>query len=389
MEPNDSVDIVVDTRDADVVARLLSAADASFQPLDSNARLGLLRWQVHRPRDVALALNPSATDAGDEVGLLVSALSQAASRDHDGWQPIVEPDVDDEVMTNPHVKIALGDPEPYPAPDRDPAPPPAAAGPRVGVADAQVYAHDALAGHFLGRPVTGFGPFPTAGPGHATFVAGTVLNRAPTAHLVCLPVLEHGQRNTSWQVATKLMGFLDQQVDILNMSFGCLVVTQPSLAMRRAIERLSARIVLVAAIGNFDPVSPAQPMYPAAFADVVGVGAGDRNGELASFTPNVPWLNLLAPGVDVVGPFLPGPVTLDSEKVVRFDSGYALWNGSSFASAAVSGAIARRMQEHNVDAFTARDEILADGDGDIVPFAFDPSAAADPSRPRAGVAVGT
>src|SRR5262249_26604996 len=151
-------------------------------------------------------------------------------------------------------------------------------------------------------------------------------------------VLVHGKTNTSWDVATRLMQFLSADIDVLNMSFGCLIDTAAPLPLRRALDRLSARTVLVAAAGNHALRDvAADPVYPAAFGDVVAVGAADDAGHPASTTPSVPWLDLLAPGENLTGPFLPGVVTFDDNNGATsdFGSGYAAWSGSSFAAANV------------------------------------------------------
>jgi membrane-anchored mycosin MYCP len=385
MALNDTADVVVDTRDSRTLAGLLTEIDGVTITTDeSDARLGLTRWHVSGVGAAVLAMHPrpptamtstagspGADDPPDQADLLVTGIRQAAQERYGRWYPTIDRDHDEQVITNPVVKIALGNPVPVPAPGQT-DPPTAPDGPRVGIADAQIYAHQDLAGRYIGQPLTGPGPFTTAAPGHATFVAGTVLRRAPSAQLVCVTALGHNEANTSWQVATRLMSFLAEEVDVLNMSIGCVVDAEPPLALRRAIDRLAGRTVLVAAVGNQDANTRGEPMYPAAFGDVVAVGAAGPDGLPAAFTPPVPWMDLLAPGVDIVGPFVTGAVFLDGERTpVSFDSGYARWQGSSFAAAAVTGAIARRMQEHHVDAFTARDELLAQGDGDITPLTLD------------------
>ena len=89
--------------------------------------------------------------------------------------------------------------------------------------------------------------------------------------------------------------------------------------------------------------------YPAALADVVGVGALDRDGKLAAFTPDpAPWIALLAPGVGLTGAYVCGEVTIErrnetgavlEKRPVHFN-GTATWEGCSFAARPVTGAIA-------------------------------------------------
>jgi membrane-anchored mycosin MYCP len=395
MDPEMSAadELYVDTRDEVAVAKMLTCVAPTIRVASSetNADLGLTRWFL---RDVATALaqhnaaggrSPTERcrfDDGGQVRLtdlddLINALRSHARAHFEQWCPVIDRNQDDgDVMTNPHVKIAYSEPEPVKAPELT-VRPEWPDGPRVGIADAQVYAHDELAGHIVGTPLTGHGPFQSGAPGHATFVAGTVLDRAPSAVLVCGTVLEHHKPNTSWDIATRLMQFVDKDIDILNMSFGWLIDSGPPLPLRRAMDRLGARTVLVAAVGNHGTTEePHAPIYPAAFGDVVAVGAAEADGRPAQTTPDVPWLDLLARGVGLVGPFLPGDVTIevtDDKKTTTtksFASGYAKWSGSSFAAAAVTGEIALRMHDRGIDAFAARDDLIAEGHGDVVPFRY-------------------
>jgi subtilisin family serine protease len=218
-------------------------------------------------------------------------------------------------------------------------------------------------------------------------VAGTVLGRSPSALLICRQVLVPGESNRSWDVANRLMGFLDDDIDVLNMSFGCKAEAGEPLPMRRAVDRLGERTVLVAAVGNHALDEGNRPLYPAAFGNVIAVGADEfmrgsevtpADAELAESTPDVPWLDLLAPGLNRVGPYLVGKVPADratgrSEPTV-FASGYVQWSGSSFAAAAATGEIAQLMVERGIDAFAARDVLLQDGVRNVQPFAYDLTA---------------
>ena len=384
-------EILVDLRDAWAVREALRivAPGVQWEALETSTGLGLARVRLHGVAEAAAQLRSAGpATSGDtatsgaiatsgaggiaggpaaDVDVVLAAVRGRSREAYHGWCPAVDRDRDDlEVETDPHVKIAIGDAEAVEPADGDRVPPGDPAGPRVGVADTVVFAHDDLAGRYLGRPHPRTVAPPTLGPGHSTFVAGTVLLRHPGAALVCRTVLVHGGPNLSWDVAQRLTAFaddgMDGGVDVLNLSFGWLVDGEPPLALARAVERLAGRCVLVAAVGNHrEGPEPTRPLYPAAFPAVLAVGASAPGtpGEPAPFTPRVPWLDVLAPGTDVVGPFL-----VDEQH----PTGYVRWSGSSFAAAAVSGEIARLMAVHREGPHAARDRLLAGEVPDVVPW---------------------
>ena len=143
--------------------------------------------------------------------------------------------------------------------------------------------------------------------------------------------------------------------------------TNPSMVMARAVERLSPKTLIVAAAGNHgltvgwvNGLTEHSPTWPAALPNVVAVGADDPlTGTLAGFSPRLPWVTCTAPGEGVVAAYLTADVTTEEEPGVlptHFE-GYARWSGTSFATAAVSGAVAARMRPR-VDAWEALDELL-------------------------------
>src|SRR5206468_3910144 len=115
------------------------------------------------------------------------------------------------------------------------------AGIRIGVLDTRLLAHPALAGrygataHALLRPASPMDEL----AGHATFIAGLILKRAPGAWLDVRAILSEDQAwSTSWQVARAMADFAGSGVDVLNVSFGCFTDdNQPPLVLRRAVER--------------------------------------------------------------------------------------------------------------------------------------------------------
>lgn len=244
-------------------------------------------------------------------------------------------------------------------------------GVRVGVLDTRVYPHEWLAGSYftagdelLDLPPAGK-PLLSASAGHATFIAGLILRQAPGAELDIRPVLNDNAVGKAWDVAKEMASFVGSGVDILNMSFGCYTDDgEPPLVLARAVSLLSAEILLIAAAGNHGDIdqlralnqvpdeswtrglTPVTPVWPAAFDQVTAVGASDGN-QVAAFSPQTPWVDLLAPGVDVASTYLTGqvePSTPGAESPLTFD-GFADWNGTSFSAATVSGAVAAKIQQ--------------------------------------------
>lgn len=252
---------------------------------------------------------------------------------------------------------------------------PAGTGVRVGIADTPIYANPRLVGRYLNLGV-GFRPEAQLPPaaGHSTFIAGLILQRAPRASLIVRPVLDMHAHSTSWGVATSLMGFLaeDSAVDVLPLALGTYARDgQAPLVLARAIERLAPHTVVLAAAGNHGEekdrgqVEPGQltnrtVTFPAALEDVCAVAADGPDGKLAEFSPPLlPWMQLAAPGVDLLSTYLDARVlTKLGEPTEKFD-GLACWSGSSFAVATVAGEIARRTVPGRVTARQALEEILA------------------------------
>ncbi|GAA4569140.1 S8 family peptidase [Planotetraspora kaengkrachanensis] len=268
---------------------------------------------------------------------------------------------------------------------------------RVAILDSRIAAHPALAGRYLASsgallPAGAQEP-PSSLAGHCTFVAGLILQRAPDAELLIRSVLsDDGVSVSSWDVAKKMIGFLDEDVDLLNLSFGCTTVDHAvPLVLARAVERLAPRMLLVAAAGNHGAARPshdgqvtaATPVWPAACDEVVAVGsfAAGSLEERAPFSPNLPWVDLIAPGEQVRSLYLDGDVRLRVREegglvdsgLSRF-AGFAIWSGTSFAAAAASGEIARLAQDRRIGVQEAIRLVREPGEtsplsqGDVRPF---------------------
>ncbi|MGY1617398.1 S8 family peptidase [Geodermatophilus sp. SYSU D00691] len=268
-----------------------------------------------------------------------------------------------------------------------PSAPRRAAGPgegvRVGVLDTSLAAHDWLSGGWTGRTedvLRNRDRF-HAVAGHATFVSGLVLAQAPGCTVQVRRVLsdDDGEAD-SWTVATRIVELGRSGVDVLNLSMVCYTEDgQPPLALATAIDRLDPDTVVVAAAGNHgDLKSEADrraAAWPAALDDVVAVGAADRNGTRAALTPQgAPWIDILTTGTELVSTFLTGEVDVDltarKRRLEKF-KGFARWDGTSFAAALLSGAIAAEMswtQESAPHAWRALAERAVPSNGDDPPF---------------------
>jgi hypothetical protein len=170
--------------------------------------------------------------------------------------------------------------------------------------------------------------------GHGVFGAGLILQAAPGAKLVSIPVFDGSGQAEAWDVARKMMTFLDPEhtVDIVQMPFGAITRDgrQP-LVLATAARRLrQAGILLVAAAGNhgksIDPrVLPNAPSYPAALPEVIAVGAA-APARISPDPVDAPWINITRPGQRLLSTYL--------------DNEYAVWGGSSFAAAVFVGEVA-------------------------------------------------
>ncbi|WP_372664556.1 S8 family peptidase [Amycolatopsis kentuckyensis] len=270
------------------------------------------------------------------------------------------------------------DPSPADRPAGTGAGPAAGHGVRVGILDTRLYRHPDLEGHYE-TPASGT-TFETPAPGtetpwedgHATFVAGLILAQAPAATLVVRDVLKSDGRAPVWATVGKLAEFLDDDIDILNLAMGTRAAQDEDgdcpVAVRRAIERLSPHMVIVAAAGNHGEIpglrnglTRTAPTWPAALTGVVAVGATRANGAPAPYSPDLPWVSCTALGDGLTSTYLPGDVRLRTGGVQEFH-GYATWKGTSFATATVSGAIAAGTKRGEVTATEAFHAALAAGD---------------------------
>ncbi len=226
----------------------------------------------------------------------------------------------------------------------------------VDVIDTAVWPHPWLTGGvtapgsaLLSRPKPG-------DPVHATFVAGLILRQAPAATVRVRDVFGGAASGESWDLACAIADVASKQPRVLNLSLGCVTDdAQPPLSLTAALDCLPTDTMVIAAAGNEDPARVAggacpRPDWPAALPNVVAVGALDGDGRRARFSADAPWVDVVAPGVDVLSTAV-APLHDQAE--------FASWSGTSFAAAVVSGALAARLDD-DTNPRSAWDELVRD-----------------------------
>jgi membrane-anchored mycosin MYCP len=328
-----------------------------------------------------------------DLDLLVAGIRLRFARKYPGWEVQIGKNYRaSQVKGYPHVGGGgEGDPEPstgpLPSAGQDSA---LGRGVRVGLLDTRMFPDPRLNGHYIARAEDLLDPDQklfTMFDGHCAFVGSCILGQAPAAELHLRPVLNSANDGSAWDAAVAMAELAQMGVDVVNLSFGEIHTDDNSapMVLEHAVRRFGPETVVVAAAGNngdiqhlpadlvLDGLTPGTASYPAALEDVIGVGALDRNGSRASFTPHpAPWISLLAPGVGLTGAYVRGKVTIEhtdkhgkilDSKPVLFP-GTATWQGCSFAAGVVSGAIAAGTVPGHRSSREALSDLLQAGPGE-------------------------
>ena len=194
--------------------------------------------------------------------------------------------------------------------------------------------------------------------GHGTFVTGLILSEARKARVIMRGVLDKdGDRANGLidrddvmvaEAVRELAGIDD--VKVINLSFAGGVFAEMPEKLNEAIQAAihNKRVAVVAAAGNG---ASDERVYPAAFEEVIAVGALDRllpleeTPALAEFSNCGDWVDAYAVGVNLLGPYVHFPETGANTYGIREPQqfqGWARWSGTSFAAAIVSGRIAKK-----------------------------------------------
>ena len=147
--------------------------------------------------------------------------------------------------------------------------------------------------------------------GHGTQVAGIaaaltnngrgIAGGCPRCKLLVYRVIDANGDTTASRVIAGIDWSTKNGADVINLSFGS---DQQSDFLRSAINQAYAKgngAVVVAAAGNEgNTAEPSAEQYPAAYEAAIAVSATDDNDRLADFSSRGNWVDLAAPGTDIM-----------------------------------------------------------------------------------------
>jgi hypothetical protein len=167
---------------------------------------------------------------------------------------------------------------------------------RVGLVDSGVDGgHPALAGTAITHWGCGGTPVPDAhGTAVASLLAGSAVSTPGSGHALYAADVYCGRPTggAASELAQALAWLARERVAVINVS----LVGPRNALVERTIAQLAARgHVIVAAVGNDGPAAP--PLFPAGYADVIGVSAVDARQRVLPEAGRGPHVAFAAPGL--------------------------------------------------------------------------------------------
>jgi hypothetical protein len=220
-------------------------------------------------------------------------------------------------------------------------------------------------------PAGGPPPAIPAYAGHGTFVAGVARCMAPQADIFVADIFDTAGSALESHMVRRLVRALGRGVDIFHLSIAA--TTRKDLHLIAfekwlGLLRQYGGVVCVVAAGNS---GSRRPSWPAAFSEVVSVGAlaADRR-DRAVFSNYGGWVDVYAPGRDLINAYATGIYTCHVEPYVgqtREFYGMAKWSGTSFSTPIVTGLIASRMFRTGESGRIAAAALLAEARAQAIP----------------------
>lgn len=199
--------------------------------------------------------------------------------------------------------------------------------------------------------------------GHGTFSAGCVRVTAPAAEVYVHAALTTSGAAYEWDLATALHQVLAGDPKIVIFCWAADTREELSPMSLDVVFETDIRerddVVFLAPAGN---AGAPQRRFPAGYKWVVGVGAlAEDLGSRAGFSNHGDWVDVYAPGTNLVNAFADGTYTClwsPHQGEVRHFTGLAQWSGTSFATPLVAGLIAARVSATGEDAPSAARHLL-------------------------------
>ena len=193
--------------------------------------------------------------------------------------------------------------------------------------------------------------------GHGTAVAGTAAAATDNAlgvagvswgnTIMPLVVLDSSDYASYSNIASAITYAADHGIRIMNISIGG---SSPSSTLQSAVNYAwNKGAVIFASAMNF---STSTPYYPAACTNVIAVSATDSNDTLASFSDYGSWIDLSAPGNNIL--------------TTQTGASYGYWYGTSF-SAPIAAATAALVLSRNPSLSNSALVSLLESNSDTLP----------------------